>query len=56
MPVADYFRELERVGVLAVAALVAAAVSAVGAAWVIGEIFVLSVDAALVVIAGSPMQ
>jgi hypothetical protein len=54
--VADYFRELERVGVLAVAALVVAAVSPIGAAWVVSVVLGLPVGVALVVVAGCPMQ
>jgi hypothetical protein len=56
VPVADNLRELERVGVLAVAALVVAAVLTIGAAGIIGEIFILPVDAASVVVAGCPVQ
>jgi hypothetical protein len=54
--VVDYLRDLERVGVLAVAALVVAAVSAVGAVWVLSVVFGLPVGTALVVVAGCPMQ
>jgi hypothetical protein len=54
--VADYFHELERVGMMAVAALVVAAVSSVGTAGIVGVVFGLSVDVAFVVVAGCPMQ
>jgi hypothetical protein len=54
--VADYFRELERVGVMAVAVLVVTAVSSVGTAGIVGVVFGLSVDVAFVVVAGCPMQ
>ena len=56
MPVADYLREFERVGVLVVAALVVAAVSAIGAAWIVGVVLGRSVDGAFVVVTGYPVQ
>jgi hypothetical protein len=54
--VADYFRELEWVGILAIAALVVAAVSSVGAAGVVGVVLGLAVSATFVVVAGCPMK
>jgi hypothetical protein len=56
VPVADDLRELERVGVLTVAALVVTAVFAVGAAWVVGVILGVSVGITFIVVAGCPMQ
>jgi uncharacterized membrane protein YdbT with pleckstrin-like domain len=53
---ADYLHERERVGVLAVAALVVTAVFAVGAVWVVGIILDVSVGTTFIVVAGYPMQ
>jgi hypothetical protein len=53
--VADNFRELECVSVLAVAALMVAAVSAIGATGVAVVILHLSVDAAIIVVACCPV-
>jgi hypothetical protein len=54
--VADYFRELEWVGVLAIAALAVAAVLSVSTAGVVGVVLGLAVSATFVVVAGCPMQ
>ena len=53
--VADYFRELERVGVGAVALAVVAAVWVIGPTGVVVVIFHLAVGDAVVVVAGCPV-
>jgi len=54
--VADDFREFERVCIFAVALLVVAAVPSIGAARVVVVVFHLAVNAAVVVIAGRPVE
>jgi hypothetical protein len=56
VPVADVLRELERVRVRAVAALVVAVVPAIGSARIVIVVFGVSVGVTIIIVTGCPMQ